>query len=121
MSTKSLRKAKDIPAVNARKSERWSAYGQEMERRVEDVLRKSQRFHSVRLTEHHGKEDCEGKDFVVEYLKDGVLREVAFGITISMASLKDDVMMYPEVAQYFFPINIKDDTIVKKIVELCNA
>jgi len=112
-------------AINARRGERWGIVGRAVELEVLQILQEAKRddspiFDEVIRHEPNGREDSEGKDFTVVRRRDGCCQSCSFGITISHHSLKEAMILHPDVPQLHFPIGIKPETIIRAVERLLN-
>ena len=106
----------DWDEINARRAERYSKIGYELEQKVCTILKKMQEKGLIdewRQTVHNLSEDSSGIDFVVEKKN----REARFGVTISARSRNEAQARYP-VYQFLFPIGTSEERIERRVLEL---
>jgi len=107
--------------IAARKSMRRSIIGRQQEKNVLDILEKAKErgeFIKVEFHTPNGADDRSGKDFTVVKLVGEEKLYRSFGITISHRRNGHSKLIHPEVPQFWFPIEIKPETIIKTINEL---
>ena len=109
-----------------RRSERYSIVGRRQELRVESLLQKAvidgkPVFSEVVRHFPNSKEDQEGRDFTVTKLTSNGPKSVSFGISISRKSSYDSKLIHPDVVQLHFPINMKDESIVRRVNNLFSS
>lgn len=97
-----------------RRSLRKSKFGRSFEKMIYQILLSSNKFDEVIYHEPNSKEDQNGKDFSVKINND--IR--SFGITISHNSWVNSKLIHPDTPQFYFPVETKPETIVKKVLEL---
>jgi len=113
---------KDFRAYCARRSDRMSKLGRDLENEVERILmRMWWEDRSICGFNRHPAnsfEDFQGKDFSVTQETGGEETVRHFGVTISTRSWRDAKLRHPEVPQLHFPIGTNPKTIEKRILEL---
>lgn len=108
---------KDFKAYQARRSNRVAARGRELEGRIEKILQRMEtegKIDNFIIHPPHSKEDCEGAD--ASTIKGGVCK--SFGVTISMRSWARSKKLHPDRPQFCFPLETKEKTIERRILEL---
>lgn len=107
-----------------RKSERYSKLGKENEKIVVGILESATNkartplFSKVTLNEAYSPEDLNGKDIRVEMEIDGKIVARSFGITISRRGWECDRAIYASVPQFYFPIGVNPETVIKRVLGL---
>lgn len=95
----------------ARKANRYSAYGREQEQRVKQILSDSGLFDDVILHEAYSEADGAGLDFTVRKGE----RTASFGITISIRKWHQHKAKHPNVPQFYFPVNVRPETVIRNV------
>ena len=103
--------------IDARRSERYAKIGEELEKKVEEILESLQESLLIEKWIHtpkHSAEDHDGIDFIVEK---GCIQK-SFGVTISSRSWNRAKLIHPKTPQFCFPIGTSDERIKQRILEL---
>lgn len=106
-----------------RRAERYSKLGREQEQNIYKILAEAQLndspiFSSVVQHEPNGPEDKQGKDLTVGKMINGQEELRSFGITISIKQFHKKSGAGQTVPQFCFPIGIKPETVIKKVLGL---
>jgi hypothetical protein len=104
---------------SVRRTERFAAYGRRQEQTRREILVSymvddQPFFDDVVLHPPCGAEDANGKDFTVRRGN----KSVSFGMTISLKSWNRSKVLYPEIPQFCFPLNVRPETVISRILEL---
>ena len=111
----------DSNKVSNRKADRHAEWGRGMENRISSILTRMVEdglIHSFEQSVPRSQKDREGKDFTVRKSMEDKIEEKYFGCTISARHLNDSIGKHPYVPQWLTPINIKDETMRKKVLSL---
>ena len=104
-----------------RRADRRMKRGLENEERIESILSKavaSGRYSGFKRTIRHGREDGEGKDFIVMNIVRGKVIVVSFGVTISHQKRHEAALKHPGISCFVITPEMKDETLFKKIDRL---
>ena len=118
---KSGERTKRHLAANNRRGARFSAYGRELERKLEEMLARMQEEGTITSFVRHepnSAEDAAGKDFSIILGEDEGAVTVSFGVTISQKSWDEARGVHPDVPQFWFPLNMKPETMRKRVLSL---
>lgn len=118
-----FRNLRSIHAYLARKSNRYSRLGRELEEEVYKILLKMKEQGLISdCIRHppHSVEDRDGKDFSVTMMVANRLSSRSFGITISKRHWQEAISLHRDTPQFCFPIGTNRETIEKRILQLFN-
>lgn len=106
-----------------RKGKKFAALGRELEARVEKVLNTAMEkgaltFAKVERHEPLSHNAIHGKDFTVTKIINGENISRSFGIAISPNSWIMAKARYPDIQQFCFPLETKDETIISRVGQL---
>lgn len=109
--------------VAQHKNALYAPFGRLQEMVILGVLRQAKvhggaRFLEVILHPPHSPEDKDGKDFTVRRVVGAAVVSRSFGVTISYKRWTRAQSAHPDVPQFYFPVGVAAQTIIKQVLEL---
>lgn len=121
MGNKHKKKTGGLKEFGARKAERYSRHGRELEKRVALILekmRKEGRINGFICHRPYSREDLDGYDFTVIRMQNERESKISFGVTISARSLRKYEFNHPGKPCIHIPFEMRDERISERIERL---
>ena len=119
--SKRKKKTGVIKEFGARKAERYSRHGRELERRVVLILEKMKKEDRIKNYTYHepfSQEDLKGEDFTIIKEINGQEVAIGFGVTISARSKTRHKINHPDKPCIHIPFEMRDERIIERIEKL---